>query len=671
MSQPSNQFKKTDEELNDDDLTFPLADNYPILLQADSKGGEKVLVEYGQDCWDFTTVAGCLFNFYFYKKDNRTRGNLSEGNWRALKVMTAFYWIKYKSKLSFATICQFYRMLRSFLVICTRNGIDINTTPLSGESAYQILSAHTRGSLIVRLALNMYPYRRSLGFHIISPMQAKIIERSIANPKYNKTPYIPARIWDYQIGRIEEFIREFLSAIGRFEKLFDYLITEYHYSPYFQKRKKGRVTSNSHNVSPFNKTAGGKLDFYDCAVMYKVDSILERWMINEGRTLKRTCSLDGPRILSSYCSAVCYAGLLYLANVSGMRKRELKGLRTDCSKSEFIDMLGTAYFLQSATTKTIDDPEALWVADEFSAEVVSALGVIARMRVKCANIFDRGVVDKVSDSNPKLHMFAFEPWGGARGAALDSSVSLMKDVCYSTWKGVCPNLFDESELVITEQDYLEAKKYTPSLDPVEFAPGNVWPLALHQLRRTILIRAIENDVSIQSIQYQAKHRNIMMSHYYTENFQGKKISKEMTTAFMVEVVESVVRGTAELKSDNFVSIYGSGHKSRLIEFVDISDLDRLRRGVKDGTYSVRETFYGVCLKRSFCSSGGISYVGDCVDCTEGLGDRRKIGSLTLLQGELESRLYDMSEGELDYLAVESQISAVKRSIKLLGGGPSE
>ncbi len=646
-------------------VTFPLPDDYPILVEKYKNGKVKnVLVTYGQGKWDFSSVAGGIHNLYFYKVSNLAKGHISAEGWKAFKMVMAYLWIKVGEKLSPATYLYYYKQLRGLFVLCTAYGADVLQAPLTEEQSLNIFSQHGRPEVVLRLVTILYISRKSLGFHFLSPWEVVLVQRMLMPVEFRQTPCIPWRIWEYQKDRLHEFMSDFISASDRIVRLTDRLIELYRESDYSRKRVKGRVTSNTHNVNPLGKESENFLTFHHYSDFFLLSPLLKKWMVPSGRSLETIISQDGARIFSSYLSAVSFVGVVYLANYSGMRRGELEKLRANCFVRDDDDVFGEIYFLQSGTSKTINDPDALWVTNDFSGKVVEALKIVSSARIKCAKIFNRGDVTNADIDNPLLYLRAYEPWGRARGEALDKSVDLLKTISYSGWKTICPNLFDLDTVTITHDDFLIAKKYTPTLDVNEYAVGKVWPFALHQLRRTLLIDGTESGVSRESSQYQAKHRSRTSTGYYISHFQSN-ISSEMRKGYFAEILASLGRSAIALKADNFVSAYGDGHKSNLIEFVDVFEMKKLEGMAESSSFSIRETFFGICLKKGFCSSGGISFLGDCGSCAEGLGDVRKIPTLIALKEDLESRLLDLKSGDLDYISIKLQIEAIEFALTVL------
>ena len=649
----------------EDTLKFPLAVDYPIVSLLLKDGLYKVISRNGDDIWDFTELEGAIRRIYIRNSKWSRKNWLTDENTVLLRDILGYFWLSDRQQITFSTLYNISKYLRSFLAECSRREIvatDLFKEPNVASQIFERLTtkcAHTT----LRLLAEIYACREILGFFILSPQALNKIYKLIPKEDIKQTPYIPVRIWDYQALRLTEFLEDFMGSFEKFESLNAHLVCIYKSCGYADARKSER----GNNVSPFNQTNKGLYvgPFADLARDFGVDKVLEKWMVSPSRRLDVICGQSGPRIVSSYLTAVTFVGLLYLANFSGMRSDELLSLTKNSVVIEEDKDFGTLYFLQGGTTKTVLDNEALWVTSPFSERVVDALAKISLMRIACAVEFGRGVVDDGDHLNPPLFMRAYEPWGLARGEALDSPVSIKKAVRYGQWRTYAPNLFDEHALTITDTDFLEAKKYTPSLNTIKFAIGQPWPLAMHQLRRTLIINAVEGGVSIFSTQYQAKHQSLIMTKVYARNHVGKRLSKQMKLEFMDVVYSSIVSKAQELADEKYVSVYGAEHKASLIEFVDVTHAAKLLEGAVSGSYSIRETFYGLCLKKGYCPAGGISFVGDCPSCHGGLGDKTKLPALKAVQAQVASQLLSSVPGSKLAESLNKQLDIVSSAIVFL------
>ncbi|MFH6566069.1 hypothetical protein [Pseudomonas kulmbachensis] len=645
-------------------LIFPLASSHPIITIIQADGSHKVVSRYQDQFWDFTDIAGQITKVYFFNKNKKTKYQLSDGNWEILRAILAYIWLAGHRSINYATLFNYAKNLRALLGVCSAHKLEARELYKHPDLAKKIFEIIPGGKRIIKLMYELYANRHVLGFYLMGPETLRDVSRVLLPFEHEQTPYIPTRIWNYQANRLTEFLQDFINNLDCFKRLFNCLFLLYKEFGYSESRKEYRKK----NVSPFNRSTKNWQylgDFNLLTYTFQIRSVLEKWMVVDGRSLAVISKQSGPRILSTYFTAVCYVGLIYLGNFSGMRSKELLALNSTSIECDEDELFGKIYFLISTTTKTIADNRASWVTTPFSAEVVKALSEISNMRVSCAMEFNRGKVDKSLNESRSLFMKAFEPWGLARGDALDIDIGVTAAIRYGNWSSYCPNLFDESDLTITESDFLEAKKVTPTLNPDRFAVGEVWPLAIHQLRRTLIVNALEDGVSIFSVQYQAKHQALMMSKYYGRGQRGRPMSNEMQMEFMGEVHSAIVQRVEELNKSNFVSVYGDGHKSRLIEFIDISNTRSLIKGATDGSYSIRETFYGICLKKGFCSSGGISFLGDCPSCELGLGDKNKIPTLAKIKDQIKSFISESVMNNQLHASLKKQLQIVTDAIVFL------
>lgn len=648
-----------------DELRFPLPSDYPIVSILLEDGTYKIVSRNGDDVWEFTELEGVFRRIYIRNSKWNKRSHLSDQNILVFRDVLGYLWLSDRREITSSNLVHISKNLRSFLAGCTKQGVvatELFKKPNVASKIFESLTPKQARTMILLLA-EIYANREILGFFILNPLELYDIEKLIQITDVEQTPYVPIRIWDYQALRLTEFLNDFMSTFDKFESLFNNLVEIYLNCGYGKARKSERPR----NVSPFNKSNKGEYvgRFSDIANDFEVDEILKKWMVSPNRSFDTICAQSGPRIFSTYLTAVTYVGLIYLANFSGMRSGELISLVKNSVITEEDKDFGTIYFLQGGTTKTVVDKGALWVTTPFSQKVVDALAKISLMRITCAKRFGRGKVNSDEHLNPHLFMRAYEPWGLARGDALNMSVSISKYLRYGHWQSYCPNLFDREILTITKDDFLEAKKYTPSLNTDKFAIGKPWPLAMHQLRRTLIVNAVEGGVSLFSTQYQAKHQSLVMTRVYSAHHVGRRISKEMRTEFMDAVYGSLVGRMHELREDRFVSIYGADHKTRMIEFVDVTSAKKLLEGTVGGSYSIRETFYGLCFKKGFCPSGGISFVADCPSCSEGLGDKNKLPTLKAVRVQLATQLSDIKERTKLAESLNRQLDIISSAIDFL------
>ncbi|QXG47492.1 hypothetical protein [Pseudomonas viridiflava] len=649
----------------DDALKFPLPSNYPIVSVLLEDGTYKVVSRNDDDIWDFTETEGKISRIYIQNSKWNKKNHLSQKNVQIFRDSLGYFWLSDRQQITVSTLIQMAKPLRAFLAECSKRGMvatELYQHPRIASEIFETLTGK-QAQIVIRLLAELFANRESLGFFILNPQTLYEISKLVPDKMSEQTPYIPVRIWNYQALRLTEFLNDFIGALGNFQALNDHLVDIYRNCGCADARKSDR----SKNVSPFNQSNTEQYvgPFAEIARAFDVDKVVTKWMVSPGRNFDTICGQSGPRIISSYLTAVTYVGLLYLANFSGMRSDELVSLAKDSVIKEEDKDFGTIYFLKCGTTKTVVDKEALWVTTSFSEKVVDLLAEISLMRIACAAEFGRGIVDEDEALNPHLFMRAYEPWGLARGQALNMPVSLTKALRYGAWANYVPNLFDIGVLVITKEDFIEAKKYTPTLNPVKFAVGKPWPLAIHQLRRTLIVNAVEGGVSIFSTQYQAKHQSLIMTQVYARNHVGRRLSNQMKADFMDAVYASTISLAKDLSEDKYVSKYGAAHKARLIDFVDVTQSKALLDGAVNGSYSIRQTFYGLCFKKGHCPSGGISFVADCPSCAEGLGDKTKIPALKAVRAQVASQLPGVAPGSKLHESLDVQITILSSAIDFL------
>lgn len=230
--------------------------------------------------------------------------------------------------------------------------------------------------------------------------------------------------------------------------------------------------------------------FADTAIRFGIAEVLERWAGTPGSTLTI-------KALSSYLTFVTRAGLAYLLNFSLMRVEEAWNLRANCLTVENDPRFGEITLLRGRTTKTTSDSDTFWVTSPSAKIAVEAMTAVAKLRAEGFD-YDPCKTPAPIGEDHFLIAYANEPWIPVRqtmNRAIRPSI-----INYLAAFGASPKVFDPEQLRITPRDLELARLVNPAL-PEEFAVGEIWPLAWHQLRRTGAVNmqasGLVSDASLQ------------------------------------------------------------------------------------------------------------------------------------------------------------------------------
>jgi hypothetical protein len=303
-----------------------------------------------------------------------------------------------------------FDQMRRLFVLCAQEGIlasELSHFPRVADRLPDVLQASRAGEFLMLLH-ELYERRETLGFTLLDRKGLARLASSLPEHEKRQTPYIPPRIWHYQVTRLREFLDDFLAHREQVEECFRFCVNAYRHNLDTLTGKKRPAS-----FYPFRWPSGrsnGKRSgrryygpFIDTALRFGIADLLERWVGESGNTLR-------VQELSSYLTLVSLAGLGYLLNFSLMRVEEAWNLRADCLKVERDPNFGEIYLLCGRTTKTLSDPDTFWVTSPSVAVAVEAMRAVAELRAECTS-FDRDAHAAEDDSaNRYLVGYTLEPW---------------------------------------------------------------------------------------------------------------------------------------------------------------------------------------------------------------------------------------------------------------------
>lgn len=614
---------------------FPPSDDFPVCIDPEGK----VLARFGDDRWPMTYWCGriCAFNFGQLSTSRAESWSSEQESFPFRTIMAFMMWCSPES-IKPSTLFTRYGALKKVFVVCNDLGVSVTDVHKFPELVDKLIVACSdKVHHLVKVLRTIYDHRDTLGFMILNLKQIADLHVALKNLTSNQTPYIPKRISNLHLERSMELVNDFITHSDQFEQLFEEAWGGY----LFNNGDPSRWGDQTRLFSPYSQrsTTVRKTVYYgsfsEAATRHGVDVVLKKWMCGPGKAFEDF----KVGVLSRFFGSIALVGATCIASLTAMRKEEVNNLRADCFFTEDTDD-GPAYFLKGRTTKTIQDPEALWVTCQDTEKVVKAMASVCRIRMKCA--VARGVKhDKSELTNPFLILRAYEPWGGHYSESGSDATSIRRGMAAATIEQQCPNFFPLGSTVITEEDFDEAVKINPGLDVERFAVGEPWSFAFHQFRRTLMVNShMSGLVSPQSMQYQLKHLYQSMSIYYGRNGSHLAVSQKTAEEYVSNFYESMARNAVELKSPDFVSLISPLHKERVTSFMEMKNLKQLVGMAKKRLFSIKETIMGICLNSEHCELGSADYVLGCDQCVSGLACKQNLPKIQKTNDWIEIQLED-------------------------------
>jgi hypothetical protein len=493
----------------------------------------------------------------------------------------------------------------------------------------------------------------------------KELARANRQNTVSQTPYVPPRIWAYQVNRLKECIDDFRVVQDGVSKCFEFCLNAYTNNG-TQSGKSAFDLTQDHR--PFNCPPGKNRDegfvfhdaFVDTAQRFGIAETISKWV--------------GPVTLqnfATYLTLTRSVGLAYCMNFSMMRADEAAMLRVGCYGVEADPGGFDIHTVSGSTTKLGVDDEVHWIVGESVKYAIEVCSVIALLRVQAASLNPKIEMSDVDRERPFLLSRVHEPWG--RNIAKSNTRLKMRS--YAVLVSEMSKLFDTEQLRITNEDSEIARKVTFGLDEKAFAVGSPWPLAWHQLRRTGAVNMLASGkVSDSSLQYQLKHLRRAMALYYGQNHHAldADLTDEAKSYFLKEFYSAVANAFEEMTPSKFTSPHGEKREVQILRIVNQKDHEALIKAARTGKIGYKDTFLGRCVKPGPpCPLGGISNITGCMGfgdkkpCEYKLLEERKRSEIEKLKLILELEKADAEKGSPFYDSISAQLEAASRALKVL------
>lgn len=506
------------------------------------------------------------------------------------------------------------KQLRSIIAVCSKEGIKASDLSRFGSVIDKVAAsiAPSQFDDVISVLDRLRDVREILGFELLD--QAGIQRLKALQPDYEpmQTVYIPPGIWKYIVNRVAECRNDFVSHQKQIEECFAFSVEAYENNGAVEYRKKtGKSRRNPFQLTPTYKQFDDMTyygPFADTAQRFGIKDVIEKWtgQITSTRSILA---------LTNYFQLVQYAALIDVAAFTLMRIEEASNIRWNCMRWEDDPVYGRIPLIESETTKTDPDSNALWITSPSVEPSILALQSIAKMRLTSAGRWEDGV-------NPKLITPALEPWRGGRKKTKKWAETQPSLLCLMNVVENFPHLFDLQQLTITEDDLKIVRAVCPKLDSDRYKVGNLWPLAWHQFRRTGAVNMFASGaISDSSMQLQMKHLTCLMSLYYGRGNTALHLNDAARTLLVNAFYENLGREIATMLTDRYVSPYGEEHKAKLfapanngepVNLINEGDAKHLAKIYRLHQIGGRLTAVGACMKGSRCDDGdGFSAVAAC------------------------------------------------------------
>lgn len=620
--------------------SWPPPPDWPVVIDAQGK----IISRWGDPVWRLDPWAKRALTLNFGDGPVRkAAAPISSANANLLRIITGWWLYGPYGARGYRSLKTRFDQMRRLFVLCEEAGIlasELSRFPSVWERIPAFVQA-SRKTEFLSLMHELYASRGAVGFTLLD--SAALTRLAALYPTHHtaQTPYIPPRIWRYQVTRLRQCLDEFLSHREQVEACYRFCFAAYEDNQRVSQRTAclNAPPFGVHNMRLSNAKTGLRFfgAFADTAKRFGIFKLIERWVGLSG-------ALD-VRAMTSYLKLVSRAGLAYILNFSLMRVEEAWNLRAGCLEVEHDKNFGDIFLLRGQTTKTLSDIHALWVTSPSVEVAVRAMEVISLFRALHAPHRQAGGL-----AERYLSDFCYEPWVTTR---IKNDHSLRPGIPpYADLLRQYGKLFDLERLRITAEDLKLARLATPTL-PTEYQVDAVWPLAWHQLRRTGAVNMQASGlVSDASLQYQLKHVTRAMSLYYGQNHSRVRLEEKAHTIYVRTMYETLGRELQQLTSERFVSPHGDKRKAEIVRLISPEDAKKMIGLAKKGAVACRQILLGVCSSREPCPYGGIDNIAHCgggdskdaKPCSDVLYDSERLDAVDDLERILKERLATAQDG---------------------------
>ncbi|VVE37859.1 hypothetical protein PCO31110_04034 [Pandoraea communis] len=643
------------------------------------------LSSWGGPVWDFSASAGKNFKLDFAGgRHGRSAPPLNPENQHLLRLWTTWIIWGPRSSQGWASLKSRFNLLRRIVVLCDQEGIlatSLARYPKLLERVPGLYSVSSERQRILATLDRLHQAEAQIGHAPVDEWALAFLSKAFADANSNdadeeQTAYIPPRIWIYQLSRLRQCLDDFLDHRQRIEDCFNFCVDAY--ANNFGSLEAALIRkAKRNNFLPFtvqqNKRAGirngrkfhGRFEL--TARRFGIDVLIKKWI-----SPHQANGFD-IRSFTKYMTLVQSAGLAYIANFTLQRREEVGSLRADCLTWDFDEVFGRIAVICGETTKTDPDSDARWPTSPNVEVAVEAMTVIARLRMRCAAVNPEVHCSEEDRANPYLSHIAFEPWSSVQPGWKPYS-TLPPVPSYQSVMRRYPHLFDAEVLRITEDDLTTARKFTPNLDKGgKFKVGEIWPLALHMLRRTGAINMFASGLVCESsIQVMMKHATPIQTRYYGKHYSRARFSadyEEQTVAARYEVMARQMEAFVE---DRYVPASGEQRKQEIaVSLIGLKDFNSLLRACRKGEVSFRETRLGGCTKRGHCEYGGIESISRCAGgdggkpCGEAIYDRKKRSSVERQLESVERKIAEAQPFSPRERALQSEAQGLRNYLNVI------
>lgn len=363
---------------------------------------------------------------------------------------------------------------------------------------------------------------------------------------------------------------------------------------------------------------------------------------------------------------------LQIHTFSGMRHKEGQTLPFHCMETEKRNGRQHALLVGTTTkfnggrrmrtkwvTTSKEGFRAVRLAQAFAAVIYQSMGIFPSVK------------DEIKDRYPLFVSPDYLPWGRLSGDSTTQFHPYVLSLC---------TIKRELQLrllpTITAEDIVELEDIDPFrawTEEKNFAIGQMWPLAKHQLRRSLALYARASGcVRLSSLRRQLQHITNDMSAYYSNgcafarNFLAddpEEFKKHFALEWQNSGEEAMVLAMVwDVLNTNEPLYGGAGHfYERQRNKGELMSREQVEKAIKAGTLGYNPHPLGACIKTGGCQKQmGLNFIDiACAtgNCSNLVGKHSKIIQVIRLK---RRQLESIDKSTLTYKAEKEELDALEK-----------
>ncbi len=620
---------------------------------------------YSDSSWPLDVWAGKPLKINF--GDGSTIGRrIDTANANLLRQCATWFIWGPRGARSASSFCSKFAVIKPIFVACSDEGIvatDLMRFPAVLDKVAALLPPSSF-DYAISILHDLLDAKIDLGFCLLDVDGLAQLAKLAPKHDVQQTPYIPPRIWSYQLSRLRECLEDYTKHRTQIEACYKFCLDAY-ISNYGSLQQVFSSTGTGYKGPFINPKPGSGFthhgSFKFTADRFGLTDLFERWV----GPFTGEKGENQIAIFSRYLDLTSKAGLGYLLNFSLMRVEEGWDLRSDCLLIEKDERFGDIHMLRGETTKTDLDSDARWPTSKSTSLAVDVMSHIAAMRMQCVK--ERAGIDIQPDEeiNPYLISYSYEPWSQSKTKVKSYRIR-PKAITYMQMLNAFPQLLDPSKIIINAEDLRIARLMTPSLDPEIYKIGVPWRLGWHQLRRTGAVNMLSSDmVDESSLQVLLKHQARVMTLYYGRNHSRLNLSEDTRKMFLKAMYEEIGRDLRNLPDSQFVSPLGPNRKESIVTLIKESDAVSLNKAAMQGKIRARRIRAGFCVNHTPCPYGGVEAIAHCLGgdgskgCPDLLVDVNKEGGIKLYEKIVDDQLKSVHPESPRHRSLQAEKRAIR------------